>query len=71
MLQADDLREFGFLTLAEGEVSGFYIGLKGTMGALKDLADKTRRGIEGRLRRAVGRSPILRLQSCPRLRCRW
>jgi DNA invertase Pin-like site-specific DNA recombinase len=47
------------LTLAEGEVSELHVGLKGTMGALylKDLADKTRRGLEGRVRqgRSVGR----------------
>jgi DNA invertase Pin-like site-specific DNA recombinase len=38
-------------TLAEGDVSQLHIGLKGTMGAifLKDLADKTRRGLEGRI----------------------
>ena len=37
------------VTLAEGEVSELHIGLKGTMGALylKDLADKTRRGLRG------------------------
>ena len=35
------------VTLSEGEVSELHIGLKGTMGALylKDLADKTRRGL--------------------------
>ena len=40
------------VTLAEGEVSELHVGLKGTMGALylKDLADKTRRGLEGRVR---------------------
>lgn len=40
------------ITLSEGEVSELHIGLKGTMGALylKDLADKTRRGLEGRVR---------------------
>ena len=47
------------VTLAEGPVSELHIGLKGTMGALylKDLADKTRRGLEGRVRqgRGVGR----------------
>ena len=47
------------VTLAEGEISELHIGLKGTMGAiyLKDLADKTRRGIEGRIRqgRSIGR----------------
>jgi DNA invertase Pin-like site-specific DNA recombinase len=44
------------VTLAEGEVSELHVGLKGTMGALflKDLADKTRRGLEGRIR--AGRS---------------
>ena len=48
------------ITLAEGEISELHIGLKGTMGALylKDLADKTRRGIEGRIRqgRSIGRA---------------
>ncbi len=40
------------MTLAEGEISELHVGLKGTMGALylKDLADKTRRGLEGRVR---------------------
>ncbi len=44
------------VTLAEGEVTELHVGLKGTMGALylKDLADKTRRGLEGRVR--AGRS---------------
>ena len=39
------------VTLAEGEVSQLHIGLKGTMNALflKDLADKTRRGLRGRV----------------------
>jgi DNA invertase Pin-like site-specific DNA recombinase len=43
-------------TLAEGEISELHVGLKGTMNALylKDLADKTRRGLEGRVRQ--GRS---------------
>ncbi|WP_203070590.1 recombinase family protein [Falsiroseomonas ponticola] len=49
------------ITLAEGEISELHIGLKGTMGALylKDLADKTRRGLEGRARagRGTGRAP--------------
>lgn len=54
-------KRFGFLgvkivTLSEGEISELHIGLKGTMGALflKDLADKTRRGLRGRVE--VGRS---------------
>jgi site-specific DNA recombinase len=39
------------VTLSEGEVSELHVGLKGTMGALflKDLADKTRRGLRGRV----------------------
>ena len=39
------------LTLAEGEISELHVGLKGTMNALfiKDLADKTRRGLSGRV----------------------
>lgn len=39
------------VTLAEGEVNDLHIGLKGTMNALflKDLADKTRRGLRGRV----------------------
>jgi site-specific DNA recombinase len=38
-------------TLSEGELSSLHIGLKGTMNALflKDLADKTRRGLRGRV----------------------
>jgi DNA invertase Pin-like site-specific DNA recombinase len=47
------------VTLSEGEISELHIGLKGTMGALylKELAEKTRRGLEGRARagRSVGR----------------
>jgi site-specific DNA recombinase len=40
------------VTLAEGEISELHVGLKGTMNALflKDLAMKTRRGLEGRVR---------------------
>jgi hypothetical protein len=49
------------ITLAEGEVSELHVGLKGTMGALylKDLAQKTRRGMAGRIRagRSVGVPP--------------
>ena len=39
------------LTLSEGPIDELHIGLKGTMGALylKDLADKTRRGLRGRV----------------------
>jgi DNA invertase Pin-like site-specific DNA recombinase len=41
-----------FFTVAEGEISELHVGLKGTMNALylKDLAQKTRRGLEGRVR---------------------
>jgi DNA invertase Pin-like site-specific DNA recombinase len=44
------------VTLAEGEISELHVGLKGTMNALflKDLADKTRRGLRGRIE--AGRS---------------
>jgi DNA invertase Pin-like site-specific DNA recombinase len=39
------------VTLSEGEINELHIGLKGTMGALylKDLADKTRRDLRGRV----------------------
>jgi site-specific DNA recombinase len=44
------------ITLAEGEISELHVGLKGAMNALflKDLAQKIRRGLEGRVR--AGRS---------------
>jgi len=44
------------VTLAEGEITELHVGLKGTMNALflKDLADKTRRGLRGRIE--AGRS---------------
>ncbi len=39
------------ITLAEGEIGHLHVGFKGTMNALflKDLADKTRRGLRGRV----------------------
>ncbi len=39
------------VTLSEGEITDLHVGLKGTMNALflKDLADKTRRGLRGRV----------------------
>jgi site-specific DNA recombinase len=39
------------VTLAEGDITHLLVGLKGTMNALflKDLADKTRRGLRGRV----------------------
>ena len=41
----------GIYTLTEGWVSELHVGLKGTMGALYlvDLADKTHRGLQGRV----------------------
>ena len=41
------------VTVAEGEISELHIGLKGTMSSLflKDLAIKTHRGLEGRVRK--------------------
>ncbi len=40
------------ITLAEGAITELHVGLKGTMNALflKDLAQKVRRGLEGRVR---------------------
>ena len=39
------------ITLSEGEINELHVGLKGTMNALflKDLAQKTHRGLEGRI----------------------
>lgn len=47
--------EVRVITLAEGDVNELHVGLKGTMNALflKDLADKTRRGLEGRVRQGM------------------
>jgi site-specific DNA recombinase len=44
------------VTLAEGDITFLHIGLKGTMNAmfLKELADKTRRGLRGRIE--IGRA---------------
>ncbi|MEO3475704.1 recombinase family protein [Roseomonas sp. CAU 1739] len=44
------------VTLSEGEISDLHVGLIGTMGALylKDLAAKTHRGQEGRVRKGHG-----------------
>ena len=40
------------ITLSEGEISELHVGLKGTMNALflKDLGQKTHRGLEGRIK---------------------
>ena len=39
------------VTLAEGDITHLHVGLKGTMNALflKDLAEKTHRGLRGRV----------------------
>ena len=44
--------DVSIVTLTEGEISELHVGLKGTMNALflKDLAQKTRRGLQGRIR---------------------
>jgi site-specific DNA recombinase len=43
------------ITIGEGEIGDLHIGLKGTMNALylKDLALKTHRGLEGRVRKGL------------------
>jgi DNA invertase Pin-like site-specific DNA recombinase len=43
--------DVNIVTLAEGDMTHLHVGLKGTMNALflKDLADKTRRGLRGRV----------------------
>jgi site-specific DNA recombinase len=48
-------RGIPLFTLAEGEISELHVGEKGTMGALylNDLAQKTRRGLEGRVRQGL------------------
>jgi hypothetical protein len=44
------------ITLSEDEITHLHVGLKGTMDALflKDLADKTRRGLRGRIEAGGG-----------------
>ena len=56
------------VTLAEGDITHLHIGFKGTMNALflKDLAEKTHRGLRGRIedgRRQVRRRLVLRVSS--------
>jgi DNA invertase Pin-like site-specific DNA recombinase len=50
------------ITLAEGQVSELHVGIKGMMGSLylKDLAQKTKRGLAGRILagRSVGTAPF-------------
>jgi hypothetical protein len=45
------------VTPSEGEITHLHVGLKGTMNAriLEDLADKTRRGLRGRVEQGFGR----------------
>jgi DNA invertase Pin-like site-specific DNA recombinase len=45
------------VTLAEDDITHLHIGLKGTMNALflKELAEKTRRGMRGRVELALGK----------------
>lgn len=51
------------VTLSEGEVSHLHVGLKGTMNALflKDLAEKTHRGLRAGSNRASPAAAMLRL----------
>ena len=50
-VQAPHVRRRRIVTLAEGDITHLHIGFKGTMNALflKDLADKTHRGLRGRI----------------------
>ena len=52
------------VTLAEGDITHLHIGFKGTMNALylKDLAEKTHRGLRGRIEdgKSAGGSFVLR-----------
>jgi site-specific DNA recombinase len=56
------------VTLAEGDITHLHVGLKGTMNALflKDLADKTRRGLRGRVE--LGKSGGGRCYGCKVMR---
>jgi len=53
LYQTLSFADVGIQTLSEGPVNEMHIGLKGTMNALflKDLAAKTHRGLEGRVRK--------------------
>ncbi|MCU9836506.1 recombinase family protein [Ruegeria sp. WL0004] len=46
-------QDIPIITIADGEISELHIGLKGTMSSLflKNLAQKTHRGLEGRVRK--------------------
>jgi len=45
----------GLVTVAEGPITDLHVGLKGTMNALylKEIAQKTHRGLEGRVRKGM------------------
>ena len=60
------------VTIAEGEINEMHVGLKGAMNAifLKDLAQKTRRGLEGRVRQSRSGGGLLRLRGSPGARGR-
>jgi DNA invertase Pin-like site-specific DNA recombinase len=49
-----------FFTISEGEISSLHVGMKGTMNAmfLTELANKTRRGLEGRVRAGRGTGTV-------------
>ena len=53
------------VALAEGEVNELHVGLKGTMNALflKDLAQKTHRGLEGRVRQGKSGGGAIQIKS--------
>ena len=55
-VQALKFARVKIVTVSEGEITPLHIGLKGTMNALylEDLAEKTRRGLRGRVE--AGRS---------------
>ena len=66
------------ITLSEGEIGELHVGLKGTMNALflKDLAQKTRRGLEGRVRQGksggglcFGYDVVRKCRCCRRSAC--
>ncbi|WP_246191388.1 recombinase family protein [Aureimonas leprariae] len=53
-------RRIPLITIAEGEINELHVGLKGTMSGLylKDLAQKTHRGLEGRVRQGLSAGGI-------------
>ena len=62
------------VTLAEGDITFLHIGLKGTMNAmfLKELADKTRRGLRGRIEAVkAGGGSASAIASCGASRTAW